>query len=284
MNGARKIIPNEEKLNEILKNLRAGGSDNFQLILDFDGTITGIDAVTSWGVIESYNFSEEYLLRVKQLYNHYHPIEVDHTTPYEEKFKLMVEWWELAHGELAQQNLTRGAIKGVVEACQDRISFREKTTDVLDLIENHKVPCLVFSAGVGDTLVEILKLKNCLRSNMHVVSNFMVFDGPGEDAKLTGWNHPLIHVFNKSGVNMESKSYYKEIIGRKNAILVGDSPGDRHMADGLPIDQGHLLKIGLININDSPQRIEEFTSRYDIVLIKDNTFDVLLEILKSILV
>jgi hypothetical protein len=56
------------------------------------------------------------------------------------------------------------------------------------------------------------------------------------------------------------------------------------MADGLPIEDGHLLKIGFININDSPQRIEEFTSRYDIVLIKDNTFDVLLEILISILV
>jgi hypothetical protein len=62
---------------------------------------------------------------------------------------------------------------------------------------------------------------------------------------------------------------------------VGDSLGDRHMADGLPIE--NLLKIGLVNVNPSPERIAEFSSRYDMVLIKDNTFDELLEILKSIL-
>jgi 5'-nucleotidase len=57
---------------------------------------------------------------------------------------------------------------------------------MFDLVEKYKIPCLIFSAGVGDTLVEILKMQGCLRSNMHVVSNFMVFDGEGEDAKLKG--------------------------------------------------------------------------------------------------
>jgi hypothetical protein len=28
-------------------------------------------------------------VRVRELYNHYHPIEVDHTTPYEEKVSSM---------------------------------------------------------------------------------------------------------------------------------------------------------------------------------------------------
>jgi hypothetical protein len=32
-NEKRKLVPNEDKLNEILKNLRVGGRDNFQLIL-----------------------------------------------------------------------------------------------------------------------------------------------------------------------------------------------------------------------------------------------------------
>jgi hypothetical protein len=73
--GPRKIIPNEPRLQEILAKLRQDGADSLQLVLgipqesivimiktlntlDFDGTITGIGALTSWGVIESYNFSE----------------------------------------------------------------------------------------------------------------------------------------------------------------------------------------------------------------------------------
>lgn len=44
--------------------------------------------------------------------------------------------------------------------------------------ELHKfgVPLLIFSAGVGDVVVEVVKQRAVLHNNIKVVSNFMDFD------------------------------------------------------------------------------------------------------------
>jgi len=278
--NTKKLIPNGQKYSEILSKLKVGGINKLQLILDFDGTITSIGGLTSWGVIESYDFSQEYKEKLAKEFNYYHPIEIDHTTPYEEKVKKMVEWWNIAHSDLTNQNLLRKTVPIVVNSCKDHICFRTRTREVFDLLELKKIPCLIFSAGIGDTIVEMLKIKECLHNNIHVVSNFMVFDSDSENSKLIGWNDPLIHVFNKHSVNMEKEPYYKEINGRENIILMGDSVGDRHMADGLPINC--ILKIGLLNVNSSTERIDEFSKYFDIVAIHDNTMNILMDILNSI--
>ena len=61
---------------------------------------------------------------------------------------------------------------------------------------------------------------------------------------------------------------------------MGDSPGDKNMAEGLPFE--NILKIGLLNTNPSEERIQEFCKSFDIVAIKDDTMQILLDILVSI--
>lgn len=63
-------------------------------------------------------------------------------------------------------------------------------------------------------------------------------------------------------------------------ILMGDSPGDRHMAEGLPTDC--ILKIGLLNVNCSQERLLEFCNYFDIIAIQDNTMNFLFNLLEEI--
>lgn len=43
-------------------------------------------------------------------------------------------------------------------------------------LNKHNVPLLIFSAGVGDILKEVLRQQNLLLPNMKIIANFMQFD------------------------------------------------------------------------------------------------------------
>ena len=72
---------------------------------------------------------------------------------------------------------------------------REGSDRVLSTLAKHKVPTLVFSAGIGDVIEEFfIQHWGPLPDSLHVISNRMRFD---ESGKLVGFSDPLIHVFNK---------------------------------------------------------------------------------------
>ncbi len=48
---------------------------------------------------------------------------------------------------------------------------------MIEMLHRHAVPLLVFSAGIGDILIEAIKLQSTFyEDNMHVVSNCMEFN------------------------------------------------------------------------------------------------------------
>lgn len=142
----------------------------------------------------------------------------------------------------------------------------------------------------------MLKELKCYHPNMHVVSNFLQYDSEEENALGVAWNKELIHVFNKHMVRLDDCPYKKEVSNRKNGtlhfyllqilsthnsvILIGDSPGDVHMSEGLDVE--NILKIGLLSIKPE-ERLAEFKEKFDIVLISDNTMDYLYSLLEQIL-
>ena len=59
---------------------------------------------------------------------------------------------------------------------------------MIDMLHRHAVPLLVFSAGIGDILIEAIKIQSTFyEDNMHVVSNCMEFDEQVSDDWLIGW-------------------------------------------------------------------------------------------------
>ncbi|KAH8849175.1 Cytosolic 5'-nucleotidase 3A [Schistosoma japonicum] len=74
---------------------------------------------------------------------------------------------------------------------------------------------------------------------------------------------------------------------RPNILLLGDSTGDVHMADGATVDDptgqlGTVLRIGFLN-DSVEENLEIYQSLYDIVLVNDATFNIPLKIIQSIL-
>lgn len=47
---------------------------------------------------------------------------------------------------------------------------------MFESLNKNDVPLLIFSAGVGDILKEVLRQKNLLFPNMKIIANFMQFD------------------------------------------------------------------------------------------------------------
>lgn len=132
---------------------------------------------------------------------------------------------------------------------------------------------------LGDIIQEWIAKEAGNFKNLKIVSNFMTFDN--KTNQITGFNGKLIHVFNKNEGALLETAYEKKVINRPNVILLGDSLGDIDMTVGLTSIE-NVLKIGFLN-----DKVDEFLpaymDSYDIVIIKDNTFEIPNAILRSVL-
>lgn len=63
--------------------------------------------------------------------------------------------------------------------------------------------------------------------------------------KMVGFKNEIIHVYNKNENVIHDSDYFQNIEHRTSMILMGDSLGDLHMADGAEVN--HKLKIGFLN-------------------------------------
>jgi len=54
--------------------------------------------------------------------------------------------------------------------------FRNGCVDFMKKLAEHKIPLLIFSAGIGNVIEELLKQKRLLLDNVRIVSNFMNFN------------------------------------------------------------------------------------------------------------
>ncbi|XP_019522664.1 PREDICTED: 7-methylguanosine phosphate-specific 5'-nucleotidase isoform X2 [Hipposideros armiger] len=267
---------------EIVSALRRGGGDRLQVISDFDMTLSrfaynGKRCPSSYNILDNSKIiSEECRKELKALLHHYYPIEIDPHRTIEEKLPHMVKWWTKAHDCLCQQKIQKFQIAEVVR--ESNAMLREGYKTFFNTLDQNNIPLLIFSAGIGDILEEIIRQMKVFHPNIHIVSNYMDFD---KDGFLQGFKGQLIHTYNKNSSVFENSGYFQQLKGRTNIILLGDTMGDLTMADGVPGVE-NILKIGFLNDKVEEQR-ESYMDAYDIVLEKDETLDVVNGLLKHIL-
>lgn len=267
---------------EIVGALRRGGKDRLQVISDFDRTLSrfaynGKQCPSSHNILDNSKVvSEECQPELKALHKHYYPIEIDPRRTIEEKLPDMVEWWTKAHDILCQQKIQKFQIAEVVR--ESNAMLREGYKTFFDTLYQNSIPLLIFSAGIGDILEEIIRQKKVFHPNIHIVSNYMDFD---KDGFLQGFQGQLIHTYNKNSSICKNSAYFQQLRGKTNILLLGDTMGDLTMADGVPGVE-NILKIGFLNDKVEEQR-ESYMDAYDIVLEKDETLDVVNGLLQDIL-
>lgn len=226
-------------------------------------------------MLEEGSLPDYYKEKARELRDTYFPIEINPHLTIEEKIPKMIEWWTQAHELLESCEISRESIRQCVTMSSAKL--RDGCCWFFDELKKHEVPVLIFSAGIGDIIEEIIKQQSTMHDNMHVVSNYMKFN---EENKMIGFQNEIIHVYNKNENAIHGSDYFQNIEHRTSMILMGDSLGDLHMADGA--DVNHKLKIGFLNTRVA-ESLELYKQKYDIVLVEDEALDVPNSLLRKIL-
>jgi len=277
------MIRNMSSFLSKVRTIQEGGFKNLHLIVDFDSTMTSPKGETSWGVMAgSKRLSPEFHSETSRLFKKYHPIEINAQIPYTDRYKAMDEWWEESHALLLQEQVTKKVFEEM--AAGDEIFFRERTDELIRLCFSKDVPFLIFSAGLGDLIDACVEKQNWgaserQTSQVHVISNHLKFDE--SDGIARGFLHSNIHTFSKKEVKLGDyhASWAEDVRHRKNVVLMGDSLGDIHMAEG--IDHDCVLKIAFLNEGQEAHR-EQYAEKFDVVLEKDYSMDYVLDLLAKL--
>ncbi|XP_024288922.1 cytosolic 5'-nucleotidase 3 [Oncorhynchus tshawytscha] len=262
-----------QRVEEIIKAMQKAGTSTIQVISDFDMTLTrfaynGKRCPTSHNILDNSKLiSEECKAQLKDLLNTYYPIEIDSKRTAEEKLPLMVEWWTKAHTLLVQQRIRKDLLKDMVK--ESDAMLREGYQLFFDHLQEHSIPLLIFSAGLGDVLEEVIRQAGVFHPNVKVFSNYMDFD---ETGVLKAFKGELIHIYNKREGALLNTGHFQELKSRHNVLLLGDSLADLTMADGVH-SMENILKIGFLN-DKVEERKTSYLNAYDIVLVKDETMEV----------
>jgi len=195
----------------------------------------------------------------------------------DEKIPFMKEWWTKSQELTVMSNIYAENISEIVKKSQTQL--RDGCNWFFYTLERCDIPVMIFSAGLGNIVEEFIKQRCGVYKNMKIVSNFMKFNISTN--KLIGFQGKLIHVFNKNERVLIDTEYEKLIENRRNVILIGDSVGDANMAEGLP-EVNVQLKIGFLNHNVD-ELLPIYEKHFDVVIIKDETFNVPNAILRSII-
>ncbi|XP_061906089.1 7-methylguanosine phosphate-specific 5'-nucleotidase-like [Entelurus aequoreus] len=267
------LMRDPQKVEETLQSMRKAGSNTLQVISDFDMTLTrfaykGKRCPTCHNILDNSELiSQECKEKLKELLNTYYPIEIDSLRSIDEKLPLMVEWWTKAHELLVQQKIRKELLAVVVR--KSDAMLREGFQLFFNHLNEHSIPLLIFSAGIGDILEEVIRQAGVFYSNVKVFSNYMDFDEAGV---LRAFKGELIHIYNKREGALLNTGHFQELRARPNVLLLGDSLGDLTMADGVHNIE-NVLKIGFLN-DKVEERKQSYLDSYDIVLVNDETLDV----------
>ncbi|XP_028423865.1 7-methylguanosine phosphate-specific 5'-nucleotidase isoform X4 [Perca flavescens] len=241
------LMRERSRVEETIYAMQRAGAGSLQVISDFDMTLTrfahnGKRVPTTHNILDNQLLiDEDCTKKMRELLNTYYPIEIDASRTAEEKLPLMVEWWTKVHKLLISQRIRKDMLAQAVR--ESSAMLRDGYKVFFDRLTEQQVPLLIFSAGVGDVLEEVIRQNHVFLPNVHVISNYMDFDQTGV---LRAFKGQLIHTFNKREGALSHAAGLRALQGRPNVLLLGDSLGDLTMADGVSQHQ-NLLTIGFLN-------------------------------------
>ncbi|GAO50213.1 UMPH-1-domain-containing protein [Saitoella complicata NRRL Y-17804] len=277
-----------ESLHRKVERILADGGENLHIISDFDMTLTKYwikdrktgekrRGVSSHGVMKYMpGMTLELLEKEDALVEKYYPIEMSPHLTVAQKIPHMEAWWNSAHDILASINLSRSDLTSTLKNYP--FQFREGAKELLHAAHERGVEVSVFSAGVGDVIVEGMKplgvpitqdLSAKGEGVVKVVANRMKWTGDEPEDKCVGFHDPLIHSFNKGEHTLSSPSEPTEpnvptsTSHRPNVLLLGDSLGDIHMKDGYP--HKNSLSVGFLNV-DEDMWLDRYLEVFDVVI------------------
>lgn len=279
----KRIIINRKDLAKIKDEIRKGGANQLHVLADFDRTLTkafveGEKTPSIISELRSKNYlSEVYSKKAHELFERYHPIEIDLNIPKKEKNEKMYEWWKKHFELLIESGLNKTHLEKIIE--NGKIQFRKGTEEFLDFLHEKNIPLVIISsAGLGkESISMFLERQKRLYNNIYIISNEYEWDKSGNAVAV---KEPIIHCMNKSEVSVKKLPIYQDLKKRKNILLLGDNLEDIGMVEGF--DYNNLIKIGFLNENIG-ENLEQYKKNFDLLILYDGTFGYVNKLLKEII-
>ncbi|MEA2004089.1 MAG: hypothetical protein U9O53_03960 [archaeon] len=264
------LVPDEERLETLKKKMVQAGPGTIHVVTDFDRTLTkafvnGKKIPSLISVLRNGNYlTSDYAERAHELFNKYHPIEIDTGISEDGKKKAMFSWWREHFDLLIKSGLNKKDIEDAVGSGD--ICIRSGLPDFLDILNKHRIPLAIISSNGlgGDSISMYLKRKNLAYGNVHVISNSYIWD---ENGNAVGVKEPIIHSANKDETVIRETPVFGLLKNRKNVILLGDSIEDIKMVSGFDYD--NIIKIGFLN-ETSEKSIDMFRRSFDVIILNDS--------------
>ena len=270
--------------------IRAAGRDSFQVISDFDKTLTPqwlrdpcsktgtLRAChASHGVIESSHLvSDSFRSFSTALAKKFIPIEHDHRLCVMERTQAVIEWYKCAHDALLDENITAKILDEIVHTCWSNldIHLRSESLSFFNSLACASIPVTVLSAGLRDVIERILVHEGIVPrvadssddetdSALMVVSNRMRFK---TDGAHVGFSDPIIHAFNKRDALHAFLIKSEMRCNRPNALVMGDLIADVDFVHSIP-NLAEYIAIGFLADGGEAHRLDDYLEHFDIVIL-----------------
>lgn len=277
------IISDPGNLERIKEKISKEGAKNLHVLADFDRTLTKAfvdgEMIPSMVAIlgDGSYLTKDYAKQSKELFDKYHPIEIDHTIPKDEKKKMMREWWEKHFKLIIKSGLNKKDLHRIIRS--DKVRLREGVLEFIDLLHKQDIPLIIMSSnGLGGEAISLfLEKEGRLYHDVHIIANSYEWN---EDGYVIGVKKPIIHVMNKDETIIKDHPVFEVIKNKKNVLLLGDHVGDVGMVEGF--DYENLIKVGFLNENVD-ESLEEYKRNFDIIITNDSSMDYVNMLLNDVL-
>ncbi len=255
--------------------IKAAESSDLCVVSDFDRTLTKAyldnnDVPTGLSIFHNGDFLRpNYAQKAQELWNYYYPRETRADLDDSTKSKLMQEWYEKHVSLFIEFELNKSIISQA--ATSNKIVLREHTAELMNHFAKNDIPFLVFSAGSGDVIKDLFAYKQLIQPKVNICSNYFSFN---DEQKVVGFSSQIIHSYNKNKINIYEHGVHKNIVTKKNLLLIGDSVKDTQM--GEHFHPQNVLRVGFCH---NITRLSEYREVFDVVFTGDGSFKPLLDLL-----
>ena len=244
----------KKKLSELEK-------DKIFVVADFDRTITTINSNPTFSLYSLCGlYGSEYDRERMAVHNHFRPIELDTSIPYEEKFELMKEWAIISYNLMIKYKVRESDVARIVKE-KKLLELRSGAIEFINTLNRLGIPLVINSAGIGNFIEYVLRLNNCYSDNIFISANFLSF----KDDIVVDSIKDIIHSMNKYDIRL-SEEYRESLMDKRVGIVIGDQLSDLNMDHNLPNEE--TLSFGFLEANVEENE-ELFNRQFDVVL-KDN--------------
>lgn len=170
------LIPNPTAFRQKLQHILQGGFQNLEFISDYDMTMTrffvnGLRGNSCYQVLETGALDEAKLKTTHDLFDFYHPIEMDPNVSHEEKDRAMHEWWGKSNDLILSEHVNKDMLYDFI--MRSNMYLRNGVDRVLHHCDKYLIPFTIISAGCGN-IIEVALEEYLVHEKLEIHSNFLL--------------------------------------------------------------------------------------------------------------